>query len=364
MVNAMAPPQILLLPDFESRQKWPRMLNPHWADMKEETLEWCRKFGAFTPAGQKAFDKCNFSLLCGLTFPFMTKEQLRCSCDLMNLFFIFDEHSDRTDPAEVWEQGRVIMDALRNPEKPRPKGEWVGGEITKQFWLPTTKISTKTFQRRFIATFDSYVESVAHEAENRAKESILGFEEYMVLRRETAGVTPCFAMVEMDMDIPDEVREHPIIQELEVLAVDLIMVLNDVTSYNREQACGTGDHNMITVIMNEQHATLQEAIDWCGRLHVTLTKRYDQLVTQIPHWGEPMDSQIRRLVDGFSQWETGLVHWGFESERYYGKNGSEVRRTCKVQLLPKVDVDGKEDPNAGPTAMVDEVCRLAPCVRV
>ncbi len=30
----------------------------------------------------------------------------------------------------------------------------------------------------------------------------------------------------MDMDIPDDVREHPAIRELETLAVDLIVIAN------------------------------------------------------------------------------------------------------------------------------------------
>lgn len=59
-------------------------------------------------------------------------DQLRSACDLMNLFFVFDEHSDRCSGSEVWNQTRIIMDALHNPEKPRQKGEWIGGEIARQ----------------------------------------------------------------------------------------------------------------------------------------------------------------------------------------------------------------------------------------
>ncbi len=50
----------------------------------------------------------------------------------MNLFFIFDEHSDRCEPDEVWDQVDIIMDALRNPHVPRPEREWIGGEIARQ----------------------------------------------------------------------------------------------------------------------------------------------------------------------------------------------------------------------------------------
>lgn len=53
-------------------------------------------------------------------------------CDLMNLYLVFDEYSDVEDAAGVQRQADSIMDALRNPHKPRPAGEWVGGEIFRQ----------------------------------------------------------------------------------------------------------------------------------------------------------------------------------------------------------------------------------------
>lgn len=49
------------LPDLNAEWKWPRRMNPHTADIQEESSEWVTKFKAFTPEAQKAFDKCNFS---------------------------------------------------------------------------------------------------------------------------------------------------------------------------------------------------------------------------------------------------------------------------------------------------------------
>lgn len=50
----------------------------------------------------------------------------------MNLFFIFDEWSDVSTAPETRVQADIIMDALRNPCKPRPSDEWVGGEVARQ----------------------------------------------------------------------------------------------------------------------------------------------------------------------------------------------------------------------------------------
>jgi Delta6-protoilludene synthase len=55
----------------------------------------------------------------------------RVGCDLMNLFFVFDEHSDAMDATSVSAWADIIMDALRNPHKTRPQGEPVVGEITR-----------------------------------------------------------------------------------------------------------------------------------------------------------------------------------------------------------------------------------------
>ena len=50
----------------------------------------------------------------------------------MHLFFMFDEYSDQSSPEEVWRQASIQIDALCHPNKPRPKEEWVGGEIARQ----------------------------------------------------------------------------------------------------------------------------------------------------------------------------------------------------------------------------------------
>ena len=50
----------------------------------------------------------------------------------MNLVFVIDEYLDVSESSEVQEQKDIIMDALRNPHKPRPKGEWISGEAAHQ----------------------------------------------------------------------------------------------------------------------------------------------------------------------------------------------------------------------------------------
>ena len=149
-----------------ARWQWPRRINPNYAVVKKEADAWLSSFQAFSPKAQDAFNRCDFSK-CFLSYsvcililfdrpprlfslPYSQKryshgefiDQIICSvvhseharsgCDLMHLFFVFDEYSDRSPPPEVRKQKGVVMDALRNPHTPRPKGEWIGGEVARQ----------------------------------------------------------------------------------------------------------------------------------------------------------------------------------------------------------------------------------------
>ncbi|ROV94058.1 hypothetical protein VMCG_08230 [Cytospora schulzeri] len=318
--------QIVHLPDLQGNWKWPRRINPHTEEIRQESLDWAASFGAFSPRAQVAFDKCNF-------------KQLRCSNDLMNLFFIVDEYSDKSSPSDVWDQVSISMDALRNPQKPRPEGEWVGGEATRQFWARTYPISTSTFHRRFIDSWEDYLHGVAQQAEDRHASYVRDVDSYLQVRRKTVGVIPSLNMLEMGMDIPDEVMEHPVIRELMSLGSDLVFISNDILSYNKEQASGDDQRNIVTIVMREQALGVQQAIDWAGQLHDSKTERFNELYLQIPRWGGPLDWEVQTFMHGVAQLVSGNVQWSYESERYLGKRGLEVRATGVLHLSPKYSMD-------------------------
>ena len=60
------------------------------------------------------------------------KEIIRLGCDLMNLFYVFDEYTDITDEKGVNEIRNITIDALHDPQKPRPEGELLIGEMTRE----------------------------------------------------------------------------------------------------------------------------------------------------------------------------------------------------------------------------------------
>lgn len=89
-------------------------------------------------------------------------------------------------------------------------------------------------QRRFVDTFQTYIDAVVLQAIDRNSNHIRDIDSYFEVRRETIGSLSSFAIMEMYMNLPDTVMNHPVIQRLTVLSNDMIIIGNDLYSYKRE----------------------------------------------------------------------------------------------------------------------------------
>ncbi|KAI0293868.1 isoprenoid synthase domain-containing protein [Multifurca ochricompacta] len=315
------------LPDTLKNWKWPRQISPDHVEVRAASAEWLRSLKAFSPRAQDAFDRCEFSksqdhpfltsswaqllpgLLACMTYPFHDKARLRTGCDFMNMVFVFDEYTDRATAEEAQVYADIAMDALRNPHVPRPKGEWIGGEVTRHQL------------RRFL-------KRACKQAADRNRGHIRNIEEYIEARRETIGGAPAFALVELGMNLPDEAVNHPVIEELSMLATDMIWVAN----------VGEEDRR-------------SRAMDWVGEHHKKLEARFMKIYeNDIPKFGEPVDSELAQYVDGFAIWVRGNDQWNFESGRYFGSKAQEIQKTRCATLLPKARA---EDYDVGPQHVDD-----------
>ena len=87
-------------------------------------------------------------------------------------------------------------------------------------------MASESSQRRFIKTYDDYCQSVVQQAADRDKKHIRDVESYFDNRRENIGAKPSFALLELDMNIPDNVMEHQTIVNLTNWAIDMIIMGN------------------------------------------------------------------------------------------------------------------------------------------
>ncbi|KAF8481434.1 terpenoid synthase [Gautieria morchelliformis] len=292
----------IIVPDTLHSWPWPRHLNPHYAICKEESEAWCDAFHAFSFSAQKAFNLCDFNLLAALAYPLLDKDGCRVGCDLMNLFFVIDEHTDIADGKTARNQADIVMDALRNPHTPRPTGEWVGGEVARQFWLNAVKIATPSSQRRFMDSFQTYTDAVVQEAIERGTSHIRDVQSYFEVRRETIGAKSAFAINVIQLTIPGEVVKHPVIVALSELSTDMVLICNDLCSYNVEQAKDADSHNLVRIVMEQYNTDVQTAMNCIGQLHDELAEQFSDVWMKIPTFGGPVDREIRTYLDGVANW--------------------------------------------------------------
>ncbi|GJJ06674.1 hypothetical protein Clacol_000869 [Clathrus columnatus] len=85
---------------------------------------------------------------------------------------------------------------------------------------------------------DAIRNPIVDEASDRESHHIRNIEDYFKIRRDTIGAKPSCAICEMYMNIPEEVIGH-----------DMIIIRNDLYSYNVEQARGDEIHNLVTIII-------------------------------------------------------------------------------------------------------------------
>lgn len=95
-----------------------------------------------------------------------------------------------------------------------------------RFSLRATEMISLSSQRRFLASFEEYVYAVIKEAADRAQGRTRGIVDYLELRRLTIGGYPSYLCLELGLDIPDEVMEHPAIKSLLSLVAETIALTN------------------------------------------------------------------------------------------------------------------------------------------
>ncbi|KZT22780.1 terpenoid synthase [Neolentinus lepideus HHB14362 ss-1] len=293
------------LPDGQANWPWGRQLNPHYPVVKAE-------------------------------------ERARAACDLMNLFFLFDELSDVAGEGEVREQANAILYALQNPFRFDESDDSILGEAAHQFARRAIKTLTP-------ASFDTHVEAMIQQAKDRAcgysnRQTV---ESYMSVGRGTIGAKPAFVFLEGDEDIPAWIIAHPFIEELETCIMDMLIMSNasvsriarsmqDIYSYNVKQARGDDGHNIVGVVMSEQTCDLHAAMAWVESQYLDAVKRFLKTKEKLPCWGTDADPQVAAYIDGLANWARAGDQWCFETERYFGKRRLEIQNTRRVEMLPKV----------------------------
>jgi hypothetical protein len=96
---------------------------------------------------------------------------------------------------------------------------------------------------------------------------------------------------------------------------------------------------MVSVTMKEKGLDVQGAIDYIGEIYCGIAQKFVQDMKDMPSFSGPIDQLVSEYVFGLGNWVTTNIEWSFESERYFGVKGPEIKATLVVDLRSK-RVDG------------------------
>ena len=105
-------------------------------------------------------------------------------------------------------------------------------------------------------------------------------------------------------------------------------------SYRLERSRGLDGHNIVTAIMEEYHLDLQQALYWLSGYASTTISNFLANCRALPSWGEKTDGAIRIYIDLVARCVRGYDTWSYETNRYYGEDGSKIQEHRRITLLP------------------------------
>ena len=205
---------------------------------------------------------------------------------------------------------------------------------------------------RFISAFDAFLKSVLVEVDDRATGNLRTVNDYIILRRDTCGARPTFSCLGLGLQIPNEVFENPFIISLVENAADLILISNvsyliifdggepdthrtlkDMHSYWIELSNRLEGHNIITVVMEEYHLDLQQALYWLSGFASKTVLNFLATKRDLPSWGEKVDQAVAEYIDRVVRCVRGNDSWHYDTKRYYGDDGLKVQECRKMTFL-------------------------------
>jgi len=351
--------------------------NPHYQAVASESKVWIDNLGILSGEKQQYFSISAFEFLAAHTYPYAGREGYRTCCDYLNTTFILDDHSDDEGGKGARQMADSFMNALRDPtwDDGTPFSRMARESVCSSShrtpviltrWDTLSRFrerlapASATARQRFIDRFDHYLNATVREAENREQGMILGLSDYLELRRGNSGVYVAGALLEciLSIDLQPEVFNHPALWNLTKIAGDMVftanaspkfywkarfatpnltnLTLQDIYSYNKEQASSHSANNLITVIQHERGVGLQEAMDIAGDFFANCAEEFNTWKKRLPSWGPEVDAAVSEYIKGMGACVRGYIEWSLTGPRYFGSSVEEVKKTRRVALAAKV----------------------------
>ncbi|EHA47692.1 hypothetical protein MGG_03833 [Pyricularia oryzae 70-15] len=307
----------VMLPDlFVSIMSPSPRLNPVYELVRPAANEWTQKLLNLDAKAYAKHQRVNFSRLASMWMPEADEEGLRVMVDWLTWVFYFDDSRQvfddgelRDNPAAAQAEAEATLSLMSDSDQQVSPELHPLRYMFHSTWIRFRNRSSKALQNRYKKCMEEYINGILQQVDVSSFDASLDADLYLHFRRKSVGLRPCHALLEYacGIQIPDHVMAHPAIQECMAVSIDLVLLQNDILSYKKEQASNV-IHNLIHIYRN-QGMTAQEAFDQAGNLIVRAIRRWHLAQLDLPIWGEKIDKEVQRYLQGCLDSCVGSLNW-------------------------------------------------------
>jgi hypothetical protein len=287
--------------------------SPFSDQIEQSTRQWVKHFNLL-PDEQtfQRFCSINYGWLGARFFPYALEDQATIGAHWIAWLFTLDDEFDESaiggQPETLAQAFQKFVNILEGqpPETPTPLS------------LALQDLTTRTRQyspdpswmKRFIISVQQYFNACHQEACNRQEATPPSPTAFIPLRKHAGAQTIVIALIEMmeGMLLPNTVLQHPRIQALSEITMNLMGWGNDVLSVSKELRAGDF-HNLVLIFQHGYCLNEADAYTWAIETHNLDMRRFLLFETNLPDFGPDINRDVQHFIRGLRALIRGSIDW-------------------------------------------------------
>lgn len=314
---------------------FPGRISPDADRARRVHLAWPRSHGLLPgPAAERRHLMGAYADLAAGFHPTATGADLDLGVDQQSWYFLFDDHFDGpvgSDPDAVRALVREVASTLDGPGAARHPLARAFADL----WGRSAAGMSGAWRARAAADWRMYLDGYVGEAHARSRARPPAFADHLALRTRTIGALPVLDMAERvgHYECPARALASPLLGDLRQLAVEVVILDNDIVSVEKEEA--VGEINLVLLLQGERRCSRTAAMELMRAMVEERTNRFIALEQELPALAESLglDETERTALerydhDALRTLMRGAYDWHQSVERY----GEEFAEMCAAAV--------------------------------
>jgi hypothetical protein len=302
----------------------PARRHPQTEELRRTCDAWVRENMAFamdSPADMDLLLEEGAALWTCLVLATASADRLLPLCKYTEYLSVFDNAMvDRNKIGKDVGAARRMFDRVAAILDEKAVGkDFEYGRVLQGIWREMRPGFSDRHWGRFLAEVRRFLSGCVAEISSRKEDEVFDYDTYIKVRRDSVGMGMYFVLGEygLGLDLGDELAAHAELREIVDVALEHIMLTNDLFSFRAESV--KDDHvNALAVLRLDRKMDLQEAVDELYR--VIDGKRAAFMAARDRIRASPLGARpgIAAYLDALWHMMAGNLQWSYLTSRYNG----------------------------------------------